>query len=64
MLLNTGLHSGLKKFLGFPIKQHSISALSGDLGLKKNKIDSTETITMKSPTKVTTFLREPEKLKN
>ena len=56
-LLNTGLESRLKNFLGFPIKHHSLSAFSGDLGVKKNKIDSTETITMQSSKKPTTFYR-------
>ena len=51
-LLNTGLQSRLKKCFGFSIKQHSLSAFSGDLGLKKNKIDST----LRSPKKVTIFL--------
>ena len=47
-LLNTGLECRLKNFLGFSIKHHSLSAFSGDLGVKKNKIDSTETITLQS----------------
>ena len=55
-LLNTGLQSSLKTFLGFSIKQHSLSTFCGDLSLKKNKTDITETITTKSPKKVTTFL--------
>ena len=46
-LLNTVLHSGLKKCLGFPIKQHSFSIFSGALGLKKNKKDSKEIKTKK-----------------
>ena len=54
-LLKTGLQARLKKFLGLSIKQQSLSAFAGDLGLKKNKIDSTETITMKSRKKVTIF---------
>ena len=45
----------LKIFLGFSIKQHSLSAFSGDLGLKKNETDSTETITMKRPKKLQHF---------
>ena len=46
-LLRTVLQSRLKKFLGFSIEQHSLSVFSGDLGLKKNKMDSTVTITKK-----------------
>ena len=48
-LLNTVLQSRFKKCLGFPTKQHSFSFFSGALGLKKNKIDSTDIITKKSP---------------
>ena len=55
-LLNTVLQSRLKKCLGFSTKQHSFSIFSGALGLKKNKIDSTEIITKKSPKKTTIFL--------
>ena len=51
-LLNTGLQSTLKKFLAFSFKQHSLSAFSGDLEMKKNKTDSTETIKKKRPKKV------------
>ena len=54
-LLNTVLQSSLKKCLEFSIKQLSFSFSSGVLALKKNKNDSTETITMESPKKVTTI---------
>ena len=63
-LLNTALKSRLKNFLGFSIKPHSLSAFSGDLGLKKNKIDSTETITLKSPKKIQCFHRSLKTQKN
>ena len=43
-------------FSGFPIKQHSLSAFSGDLIVKENKTDSTESITKKRPKKVTMSL--------
>ena len=62
-LLNTVLQPTLKKWLGFSAKQHSFSIFFGALGLKKNKIDSTEIITKKSPKKVTIFLWEPENSK-
>ena len=55
-LLNTVLQSRLKKCLGFLTKQHSFFIFSAALGLKKNKIDSTEIITKKSPKKNTIFL--------
>ena len=55
-LLNTVLQSRLKKCLMFSTKQHSFSIVSGALVLKKNKTDSTEVITKKSPKKVTIFL--------
>ena len=55
-MLDTDFQFRLKKCLGFSIKQHSLAAFSGNLGLKKNKIYSTETITMKSPKKATIFL--------
>ena len=55
-LLNTVLQSRLKRCLGFSTKQHSFSIFSGALGLKKNKIDSTEIVTKKSPKIVTIFL--------
>ena len=55
-LLNTVSQSRLKKCLGFSTKQHSFSIFSGALGLKKNKMDSKEIITKKSPKKVTIFL--------
>ena len=55
-LLKTVLQFRLKKCLGFSIKQHSFSIFSGALGLKKNKTDSSEIITKKSPKKVTIFL--------
>ena len=61
-LLNTVLQSRLKKCLGFSTKQHSFSIFCGILGLKKNKIDSTETITRKV-SKKTIFLSEPENSK-
>ena len=56
-LLNILLQSRLKKRLGFSIKQHAFSIFSGVLALKKNKIDSSETITMESPKKVTRNLK-------
>ena len=55
-LLNTVLQSRLKKCPGFSSKQHSFSVFSEALGLKKNKIDSTEIITKKSPKKITISL--------
>ena len=56
-LLNTVLQSRLKKCLGFSTKQHSFSIFCGILGLKKNKIDSTETITRKVSKKKQYFYR-------
>ena len=50
-LLNTVLQSSLKN----EEVSLSFSIFSGALGLKKNKIDSTEIITKKSPKKVTYF---------
>ena len=55
-LLNTVLQSKLKKCPGFSTKQHSFSIFSGALGLKKNKINSPEIKTKKSPKIVTKFL--------
>ena len=55
-LLNTSLQSKLQYFLGLAIKQHSLSTFTGDLGLKKEKVDSTETITMKRHKKFTIIL--------
>ena len=52
----TVLQSRLKKCLGFSTKQNSFSFFSGALGLKKNKIDSTEKIKKESPREVTIFL--------
>ena len=43
----------------FSIKPYSISAFSGDLSLKKNKIDSTETITMKTLKKLNILATVP-----
>ena len=51
-LFNTVLQSRLKQFLGYSFKQQSFSFISGVLGLKKNKIDSTEIKTEKNPKKV------------
>ena len=56
-LCNTVLQSRLKKCMGFSIKQLSFSFFSGGLALKKNKIDTTETITMKVPKKLQDFHR-------
>ena len=56
-LLNTVLPSRLKKCLGFSTKQHSFSIFFGALGLKKNKIDSTEITTKKSPKKLQYFYK-------
>ena len=55
-LLNTVLQSRLKKCLELSTKEPSFSIFSEALGLKKNKIDSTETITKKSPKKFAIFL--------
>ena len=54
--LNTVLQSRLKKRIGFSTKQVSFSIFSGALGLKKNKIESTEVITKKRPKKNKIFL--------
>ena len=43
--------------LRFSTKQHSFSIFSGDLGLNKNKIDSTETIKIKVPKQLQYFYR-------
>ena len=50
-LLNTVLHSRLKKCLGFSTRQHSFSIFSGALWQKKKQIDSTEIITKESTKK-------------
>ena len=44
----------------FSTKQHPFSIFSGSLDLKKNKVDSTEITTKKSPKNVTIFLLQPE----
>ena len=62
-LLNTVLESSLKKLLWFSLNQHSLSIFSEILALKKNKIDSTETILMESPKKLTIFYRNLKTLK-
>ena len=50
-LLNTNLSLHCKNFSGFQL--NSVHCLFfGNLGLKKNKKDSTETILMKNPKKV------------
>ena len=63
-LLNTVLQSRLKNCLGFSTKPHSFSNFSGPLGLKKNKIDSTEIITKKSPKNLQYFYRNLKTQKN
>ena len=42
------INSSISSSISSSIKRHLLSAFSGDLGLKKNKIDSTETITKKN----------------
>ena len=54
-LLNTVLQSRLKKCLELSTKRPSFCILSEALGLKKNKIDSTEIITKRSPKKFAIF---------
>ena len=54
-LWNTCLQYKLAQLLGFSFKHQSLSAFSEELSLKRKKLDSTETITMKSPKKITAF---------
>ena len=61
---NTVLQSRLKKCFGFSTKQQSFLIFSGALGLKKNKIVSTEMITKKTPKKLQYFYRNITTQKN